>query len=216
MLTSGAVAARVRAVGVVPAVRVATAHDAERAVEALAEGGLTVAEVSMNVPGAVRAIEALAARHGDALLVGAGTVLDPATARQCILAGARFVVSPALNTRTVRLCRRYDVPAFPGALTPTEVVAAWEAGATAVKVFPCDAVGGARYLAALGAPLPQVALLPMGGVTLDTAADYLRAGAFALGVGSDLVSNDRLAGGGRAIAERARRYTALVADVRGA
>lgn len=214
--TGAAVAARVRAVGVMPAVRVAVADDALRAVDLLAEGGIDVAEVTMNVPGAVRVIEQLAARHGDRVCIGAGTVLDAATARQCILAGARFVVSPALDVETVRLCRRYDVAVFPGALTPTEILAAWEAGATAVKVFPCDALGGPRYLAAVGAPLPQVALLPMGGVTLDTAASYLRAGAFALGVGSDLVSVTRLTDDGREIAERARRYAALVAEVRSA
>lgn len=211
-----AVAERVRAAGVMPAVRVASADDALRAVDLLAEGGIDVAEVTMNVSGALGAIAALRARYGDRVCVGAGTVLDAATARQCILAGAQFVVSPAFDAETVRLCRRYDVPAFPGALTPTEILAAWEAGAAAVKVFPCDALGGPRYLAALAAPLPQVALLPMGGVTLDTAADYLRAGAFALGVGGDLVSAARLAGGGREVAERARRYAALVAEVRSA
>jgi 2-dehydro-3-deoxyphosphogluconate aldolase/(4S)-4-hydroxy-2-oxoglutarate aldolase len=200
-----------------PAVRVASADHAARAVEALAEGGIDVVEVTTNVPGVARVIEALAARYGDRVLVGAGTVLDAETARQCILAGARFVVAPALDVATVRLARRYDVPAFPGALTPTEVLAAWEAGATAVKVFPCDLVGGPRYLRALAAPLPQVALLPMGGVTLETAADYLRAGAFALGVGSDLVSPALLeAGRGGDVADRARRYAAAVTEARAA
>lgn len=189
------VAARITAAGVMPAVRVATADQAFRAVEALAAGGIDVVEVTTNVPGVARVIEQLAARYEGRVMVGVGTVLDAETARECVQAGARFVVSPGFDPETVAFARRHGVPAFPGALTPTEIVAAWRAGATAVKVFPCDALGGPRYLRAVRAPLPQVPLLPMGGVTLATAADYLRAGAFALGVGSDLVSADLLAAG---------------------
>jgi 2-dehydro-3-deoxyphosphogluconate aldolase/(4S)-4-hydroxy-2-oxoglutarate aldolase len=122
----------------------------------------------MTVPGALGLIQAVAERYGSELLLGAGTVLDPETARACILAGAQFIVSPSLNLDTIALCRRYSVPILPGALTPTEVVTAWQAGADAVKVFPCGAVGGASYIKALKAPLPQIELVPTGGVSLKT------------------------------------------------
>ena len=169
----------------------------------------------MTVPGAVRVIEQLANHAGDRLLVGAGTVLDAETARACILAGAQFVVSPALDVRTIELCRRYGVPVLPGALTPTEIVTAWQAGADAVKVFPCSAVGGAKYLKAVKAPLPQIDLIPTGGVSLATAAEFLEAGAFALGVGGDLVDNKAIANGRpEVITENARKYLAIVQQAR--
>ena len=136
-------------------------------------------------------------------------------ARACILAGAQFVVSPALDVRTIELCRRYGVPVLPGALTPTEIVTAWQAGADAVKVFPCSAVGGAKYLKAVKAPLPQIDLIPTGGVSLATAAEFLEAGAFALGVGGDLVDNKAIANGHpEIITENARKYLAIVAQAR--
>jgi len=139
-------------------------------------------------------------------------VLDPETARVCMLAGAQFIVSPALNVRTIELCRRYDVAVFPGALTPTEIITAWEAGADAVKVFPCSAVGGAKYLKAIKAPLPQIELIPTGGVSLATAAEFLDAGAIALGVGGDLVDNKAIrAGKPEVITENARKYLEIVA-----
>ncbi len=156
------------------------------AAEALLRGGVEVLEVTFTVPQAHRVIERMAEALGDRILLGAGTVLDPETARIALLAGAEFIVSPTLNLDVIRLCRRYSKAVLPGALTPTEVLAAWEAGADVVKVFPSDITGPA-YLKALAGPLPQVRLMPTGGVNLDTAADFLRAGAFALGVGSSLV-----------------------------
>ena len=181
------------------------------------EGGVTVVEVTMTVPGAIRVIEQLANHHGSKLLLGAGTVLDPETARSCILAGAQFIVSPALDLRTIELCRRYSVPIMPGALTPTEIVTAWQAGADVVKVFPCSAVGGAKYLKSLQGPLPQIQLIPTGGVSLSTAEEFLAAGAFALGVGGDLV-DAKAAREGRTsvITENAEKYVAIVKKFRAA
>ena len=140
----------------------------------------------MTVPGAIEVMRRLAEERPE-ILVGAGTVLDPETARMCILEGAQFVVSPALNVRTIEMCQRYSIAVLPGALTPTEIVTAWQAGADVVKVFPASAMGGAKYLKTLKAPLPQVELIPTGGVSLGTALEFLEAGAFALGVGADLV-----------------------------
>ncbi len=150
------------------------------------------------------------------VLVGAGTVLDSETARMCILEGARFVVSPAVNLRTIEMCHRYAVAALPGALTPTEIVTAWQAGADAVKVFPAGALGGARYLKMLKGPLPQIEMIPTGGVSLGTALDFLEAGAFALGVGTDLV-DPRAVEDGRAqeITANAERYLEIVRRHRG-
>ena len=181
------VLARIREVGLVPVVRAQSPEEAATAIDAIRKGGVPILEITMTVPGAVPLIESLARRFGDDALVGAGTVLDPETARAVILAGARFVVSPSLNVDTIALCHRYGIAVFPGALTPTEVVTAWQAGADMVKVFPAGNVGGASYIKALKAPLPQVELIPTGGVSLKTAADFIKAGASALGVGADLV-----------------------------
>ncbi|MDQ3685696.1 MAG: 2-dehydro-3-deoxyphosphogluconate aldolase, partial [Acidobacteriota bacterium] len=147
---------RIREVGIVPVIRAKSADEAMRAVDAIREGGVTVLEVTMTVPGAVRVIEEVAARYGSEVVVGAGTVLDAETARTVILAGAQFIISPSTNLEMIACCLRYGVPVMPGALTPTEVVAAWQAGADAVKVFPANALGGASYIKALKAPLPQV------------------------------------------------------------
>lgn len=208
---------RVYEVGVVPVVRASSPEEAMRVVEAVREGGAPVLEITMTVPRALRVIERVADAFGDSVVVGAGTVLDAETARACILAGARFVVSPSLNVATVELCRRYSVAALPGALTPTEVVAAWQAGADVVKVFPCGALGGAKYLRALKAPLPQVEMMPTGGVSLANAAELIGAGAFALGVGADLV-NTRAVREGRPeeVTEAARSYVAAVRAARAA
>lgn len=204
-------------VGVVPVVRAASAEEAMLVVEAIREGGVPVLEITMTVPRAVRVIERLADAFGDSVVVGAGTVLDPETACACILAGASFVVSPSLNVRTVELCRRYSVAAFPGALTPTEVVTAWAAGADVVKVFPCGALGGAKYLRALKAPLPQVEMIPTGGVSLSTAAELIGAGAFALGVGADLVNTKAVREGRQEeVTKAARSYVAAVREARAA
>ena len=170
---------------IVPVVRAASPESAMRMAGALVEGGVDVLEITMTVPGAIDAIRELARRDG--VLVGAGTVLDAATAEACVEAGARFVVSPALDVETIRACNRLGVAVAPGALTPTEVVAAHRAGGDVIKVFPCDALGGATYLRSLKAPLPHIPLMPTGGATLETIGDFLRAGAVAVGVGSALV-----------------------------
>ncbi len=206
---------RVAEVGVVPVVRASSAEEAMRVIEAIKAGGVNVLEITMTVPRAVKVIEQVADRYGDEVVLGAGTVLDPETARACILAGATFVVSPALNTGTVELCRRYSVAVLPGALTPTEVVTAWQAGADVVKVFPCGALGGAKYLKSLKAPLPQVEMIPTGGVSLKTAAEFIEAGALALGVGADLVDTKAIrAGQPEKVTEAARAYVAAVRDAR--
>ncbi len=168
-----------------PVVRAASPEAAMRMVEALVEGGIDVLEITMTVPGAVETIRELARREG--VLVGAGTVLDAATAEACVEAGARFVVSPALDEETVRACNRIGVAVAPGALTPTEIVAAYRAGGDVIKVFPCDALGGAAYLRSLKAPLPHIPLMPTGGATLETLGAFLAAGAVAVGVGGALV-----------------------------
>ena len=170
-------------------VAVIRAPSGERLVEvgeALLAGGVHVMEVTFTVPGAVRVLERVADRLGERVLLGAGTVLDAETARAAMLAGAEFIVSPSTNLDVIRICQRYDKLVMPGALTPTEVVSAWEAGADIVKIFPADVVGPA-YFKALRGPLPQIRLMPTGGVDLNTVADFLRAGACALGVGGSLV-----------------------------
>ena len=177
------------------------------AVEALREGGVDCVEITMTVEGAIRAIETVAERYGDTVLLGAGTVLDPETARACILAGAHFLVTPNLNLKTIEMAKRYSRAIFPGGLTPTEILAAWEAGADAVKVFPCSAMGGAKYVKALKAPFPQIELFPTGGVNLETIAEFLHAGAAAVGVGGELVDNQALSAGHyRVITERACKF----------
>src|SRR5262249_27315852 len=185
---------------------------AMRAINAIKAGGVDIVEVTMTVPGAVELIRQFAGSFGDEVLIGAGTVLTPQAANDCINAGARFIVSPALNLETIAACGGREVAVLPGALTPTEVVQAWTAGADAVKVFPAGAVGGASYLKSLKAPLPQIELVPTGGVSLKTAADFIKAGAMALGVGADLVDLNAL--GDEEITERARQYLAIVRDAR--
>jgi len=200
---------------IVPVVRASSAEEAIHAVEAIADGGIRSAEITMTVPGAVSVLEKLAGRFGSRLLLGAGTVLDPETARACLLAGAEFIVSPSLRPATIAMAKRYSKPVFPGALTPTEVLAAWEAGADAVKVFPCGNVGGAKYIKSLKGPFPQIEMIPTGGVNLETIGDFLKAGACAVGVGGELV-DPTLIRDGRfdAITERARQFLAAVAKAR--
>ena len=206
---------RIRAVGLVPVVRASSADEALAAVEAIRAGGIPILEITLTVPGAVGIIRELTRRLGDEALIGAGTVLDADTAQECIDAGAKFIVSPALDLPTIERCRNLVVPVMAGALTPTEIVTAWKAGASAVKVFPANSVGGASYLKSIKAPLPQIELLPTGGVNLDTAADFIKAGAFALGVGADLVDLAALRrGDAAAITEKAKQYVAAVAEAR--
>lgn len=202
-------------IGLVPVLRAESVSQAMELAEAIAAGGVTVLEVTMTVPGAIEVMRRLAVERPE-ILVGAGTVLDPETARMCILEGARFVVSPALNVRTIEMCQRYSVPVLPGALTPTEIVTAWQAGADVVKVFPAGAMGGAKYIKALKAPLPQVEMIPTGGVSLGTALEFLDAGSFGLGVGADLVDVKAAREGRHAsITENAAKYLEIVRGHRG-
>jgi 2-dehydro-3-deoxyphosphogluconate aldolase / (4S)-4-hydroxy-2-oxoglutarate aldolase len=180
----------------------------------ICDAGVTVMEVTMTVPRAIDVIRALKKERPN-LLLGAGTVLDPETARISILEGASFIVSPATNPRTIELCQRYSIACLPGALTPTEVVNAWQAGADIIKVFPASAMGGAPYLKSLKAPLPQIELIPTGGVSVATAKDFLQAGAFALGVGADLVDLKAVAAGDfQKLTDTATAYLKVIADFR--
>ena len=182
--------------------------------EALSAGGVEAIEVTFTVPQAHRVLEKVADRLGSRIILGAGTVLDSETARIALLAGAEFIVCPTVNPEVIRLCRRYDKLVFPGAFTPTEVLAAWEAGADIVKIFPSDCVGPG-YLKALRGPMPQVRMMPTGGVTLLTAADFLRAGACALGVGGSLADPKTIAAGDFSkIESLARQFIAAVKKAR--
>jgi 2-dehydro-3-deoxyphosphogluconate aldolase/(4S)-4-hydroxy-2-oxoglutarate aldolase len=201
--------------GIVPVVRASSAEHAIRAVEALYNGGVRSAEITMTVPGAIKALEKTADTFADKLVLGAGTVLDPETARSCMLAGAQFFVSPSLRISVIEMAKRYSKVIFPGALTPTEVLAAWEAGADAVKVFPCGNVGGAKYIKALKGPFPQIEMVPTGGVNLDTVADFLKAGSCAVGVGGELVDAKLMAADRfDEIEERARQFLAIIQKTR--
>jgi 2-dehydro-3-deoxyphosphogluconate aldolase/(4S)-4-hydroxy-2-oxoglutarate aldolase len=214
-MNKGEVLQRIAQTGIVPVVRASSAEEAMQVIEAIRAGGIPILEITMTVPRALRVIEQVADAYGDKVVVGAGTVLDAETARSCILAGASFVVSPSLNLATIETCLRYSIVVTPGALTPTEVVTAWQAGADAVKIFPCSAMGGAKYLRALKAPLPQVEMIPTGGVSLTTAAEFIQAGAFALGVGADLVDTKAIrAGHPEKVTEAARAYLAAVQQAR--
>ena len=215
MSDKAAVIQTIRAIGVIPVVRAQSADEAIKAIDAIREGGISILEITMTVPGAIGVIEEVSKRYGNEAVVGAGTVLDGETARACILAGARFVVSPSLNLETIEVCRRYGIAVMPGALTPTEVVQAWSAGADFVKVFPAGAVGGASYIKSLKAPLPQIELVPTGGVSLKTAADFIKAGASALGVGADLVDVQAIRDGKQSvITERAQEFVRIVREAR--
>ena len=208
---------QIESIGLIPVVRAASAAEAITVAEVIAGGGVPIFEITMTVPGAVGAIEQLCKRFGEEVLIGAGTVLDPVAAAACIAVGAQFIVSPALNIETIKFCNARDIAVFPGALTPTEVVTAWQAGADAVKVFPASAVGGPSYLRALKAPLPQIKLVPTGGVSLATVKDFIAAGAWALGVGADLVNTKAIrAGDHEAVATAARSYVAAVREARAA
>lgn len=203
--------------GIVPIIRAPSAESAARAARAIHEGGIDVLEITMTVPDALSLLRLLSSELGMDVLLGAGTVLDAKTAAECIDAGAQFIVSPGLDIETIEAVHSMDRAVMPGVLTPTEVIAAWKAGADMVKVFPCSAVGGPSYLRALKAPLPQVKLFPTGGVDLRTAPDYIAAGASALGVGAALIDLELLKQqGGGALTERARRLVEVVRVARAA
>jgi 2-dehydro-3-deoxyphosphogluconate aldolase/(4S)-4-hydroxy-2-oxoglutarate aldolase len=182
---------RLLASGIVAVIRAKSGELLVDVAEALLAGGVDAIEVTFTVPKAAEVIEKVADKLGDRILLGAGTILDAETAQVAIAAGAQYLVSPTVNLDVIRFCKRHGKLSLPGALTPTEVVTAWEAGADVVKIFPSD-VGGAKYLKALKAPLPQIRMMPTGGVTLETAADFLKAGACALGVGGNLVEQAAL------------------------
>jgi 2-dehydro-3-deoxyphosphogluconate aldolase/(4S)-4-hydroxy-2-oxoglutarate aldolase len=206
---------RIEEIGIVPVIRSPSADVAFRAVEAIIAGGIPICEITMTVPDAPALIRELSGRLGDRALVGAGTVLDAANATVCLEAGAAFLVGPGLDLDVVGVARKHDVAVMPGALTPTEVITAWRAGADMVKIFPASAMGGPAYLRALKAPLPQVKLLPTGGVNLTTLADYVTAGAAAVGIGGELVDPAAIARGeASVITERARALRAEITRVR--
>jgi len=214
-MTQQQVCRTIEDLGLVPVVRAPTASLAVRAVEAVLAGGVTIFEITMTVPDAIGVIKSLVDKFRGRAVVGAGTVLSADDARACIDAGAQFIVSPGLDVATIEAAHARDVPAIPGALTPTEVITAWKAGANMVKIFPCSSVGGAKYLRALRGPLPQVKMLPTGGVTLATVGEYISAGAAALGIGTELVDMAALeAGQDRALSDRARDLAQAVKAAR--
>jgi len=215
-MTRDQAAAKIREIGLIPIVRASSAKHALLAAEAVCAGGIPIVEITMTVPGAIDLIAQLAKSLGNDILIGAGTVLDPETAQRCIDAGAEFIVSPGIDLETMHLVvKRLGKVMAAGALTPTEVISAWKWGSDFVKIFPCGAVGGAKYIKALKAPLPQIPMIPNGGVNLETAADLIRAGAAALGVGAELVSASALRSGNiREITETARKFAAIVRETR--
>jgi 2-dehydro-3-deoxyphosphogluconate aldolase/(4S)-4-hydroxy-2-oxoglutarate aldolase len=209
------VCARIEAVGVVPVVRAPSPELAMRAAEAVLAGGISIFEITMTVPDAPAVIRALVEKLGDRAVVGAGTVLNEKAAETCMAAGAAFIVSPGFDFDTLAAAHNKGVPILPGALTPTEVITAWKSGADLVKIFPASAVGGPKYIKALKGPLPDVKMLPTGGVNAQTAGDFIAAGAAALGVGGELVDIAALKRGEDAvITERARELVAAVTAAR--
>src|SRR5881275_857800 len=206
---------RIVEIGVVPVVRASSAREARIAADAVCEGGIPIVEITMTVPGAVEVIRELTRSSAGDVLVGAGTVLNIEAARKCLDAGAQFLVSPGLNQQVIQLAGAERKLMMAGALTPTEVITAWEAGSDFVKVFPCGQVGGAKYIKALKGPLPQIPLVPTGGVNLSTAAEFIEAGAAALGIGGELVQADALKSNKpEIIVENARKFLAIVKQAR--
>jgi 2-dehydro-3-deoxyphosphogluconate aldolase / (4S)-4-hydroxy-2-oxoglutarate aldolase len=204
----------IEATGVVAVIRLKEPDKLRAVVDALMTGGVRALEVTMTVPGAVGLIEQLARTLPTDFQLGAGTVLDPETARQVILAGAKFIVAPTLSLATIEMCHRYDVAALPGCFTPTEILTAWQAGADVIKVFPATALGPTFFKDMRG-PLPQIKLMPTGGVTLANAGDWIKAGAMAIGVGTALVDNKAIADGNFAkIVENARTVVEAVQAAR--
>lgn len=213
-MTRQSVRKRIEEIGIIPAVRVSSADEGLFAVEAVSRAGLPLAEITMTVPGAVDLIAGLVKAHPD-VVIGAGTVLDGETAHRCLDAGARFLTSPGLVLEVVEFAVKHNVVVFPGALTPTEVITAWKAGADFVKVFPCAPVGGHHYVKALKAPLPHVPLIASGGVDQTTAYNFILAGASALGIGSELIPHEALERRNETqIRELARRFIGMVKGAR--
>ncbi len=201
--------------GVVPVIRVSSAAEAFEVAKAIREGGISVIEVTMSVPGALDVMKEVTQRFGREVLLGAGTILDPETARGALLSGAKFVVTPTLNLEVIRMCKRYSAVVIPGSLTPTEILTAWEAGADLVKVFPIAQVGGPAYIRAVRAPLPQIPLVPTGGVNLQNAGEFIKAGAAAIAAGGELVDKKAVAEKKYSvIAENARSFLSEVKKAR--
>ncbi len=214
-MTKKQVADRIVEIGIVPVVRASSSKLAAQAAEAVCAGGIPIVEITMTVPGAVEVISQLASTVGSQVLVGAGTVLDAETAQRCVDAGAQFLVSPGFDIETVKLANRLGTLVMAGALSPTEVIAAWKAGSDFVKIFPCGSLGGAKYIKALKGPLPQVPMVPTGGINLNTAAEFIQAGSAALGIGGELVSASALASGNTSeITDAARSYVSIVREAR--
>lgn len=206
-----------REAGIVPVIRSSSSKKVLQIVEALMKGGIPVAEVTMTVPGAIKTIEECANEFGTRLTLGAGTVTDKATCTRAIEAGSQFIVTPAVRLDVVKTCKEKGTCVVGGALTPSEILAVWEAGADAVKVFPVKAVGGAAYLRMVGEPMPSIPLVPTGGITLETLQEYFRAGAVFVGAGGDLVSKKRAEAGDFAwIVERSRQYVEAIRNARAA
>jgi 2-dehydro-3-deoxyphosphogluconate aldolase / (4S)-4-hydroxy-2-oxoglutarate aldolase len=201
----------IRETGIIAIMRAQSSGQLIAAADAIRAGGVRVIEVTMTTPGALSVIAEATKKYGSEVLFGAGTVLDAETARAAILAGAGFIVAPTLNLDVIRLCNRYSVPVMPGCATPTEMLTAWEAGADMIKLFPAD-VGGPDLVKAILAPLPQLQIVPVGGVDLDTAAAFIRKGAVALGVGGSLINQKLLDSGD--MAELSRRATAFIDEVK--
>lgn len=205
----------IRKLGVVPIVRVSSTEDAPRAIEAIVAGGLNVVEITMTVPNALRVLERVASQMGDQVLIGGGTILDPETCRAALLSGAEFIVTPSVDPKVIEMARRYSKAAIPGALSPTEILHAWQSGADMVKIFPCEPVGGPRYIKALRSPFPHIEFVPTGGVDLKTTPEYIQAGAAAVAVGGEMVSAQALREGKlEIITENARRYLEAVRSAR--
>jgi 2-dehydro-3-deoxyphosphogluconate aldolase/(4S)-4-hydroxy-2-oxoglutarate aldolase len=214
-MTKKQVADRIVEIGIVPVIRATSAKQAMYAVEGVCAGGIPVVEITMTVPGAIELLTSLARTSASEILIGAGTVLDAEDARRCVEAGAQFIVSPGFDAETIEFANRSDTLIMSGALTPTEVITAWKAGSDFIKVFPCGCVGGASYIRALKAPLPNIPLVPTGGVNLKTAPELIEAGAAAIGIGGELISASASQSGNTSeISENARRYVAVVCEAR--
>jgi 2-dehydro-3-deoxyphosphogluconate aldolase / (4S)-4-hydroxy-2-oxoglutarate aldolase len=206
---------RIAEIGIIPVVRASSPREARIAAEAVSQGGIPIVEITMTVPGAVEVIRELAKSSASELLVGAGTVLNAEAARRCLDAGAQFLVSPGFNRATVELAVREGKAMMAGALTPSEIMSSWEAGSDFVKVFPCGQVGGANYIKALKGPFPEIPFVPTGGVNLTTAAEFIQAGAVALGIGGELVPAEALkANKPEMIVQNARKFLAIVKQAR--
>lgn len=216
VMTKAEVLNQISHIGLIPVIRLRSADLARRAVAAIQNGRVPIIEITMTVPGATSTIENLRRESGSQTIIGAGTVLDAQTAISCISVGAQFIVTPALNPEIIACCKEREVAVIPGTLTPTEIVTAWSLGADLVKIFPAGSLGGASYVKALKGPLPQIKMVPTGGVTLKTAQSFIEAGAEALGVGGDLVDLAALESGmDRLITERAEQFLEIVRRTRG-